>query len=189
MFPMGWFICVTLVGTSMPWPTLASSPSRGRTWMWAGQATWSPSATPSTPPGEASARCRCRICCSALYCSSSRLMLAEMISVLLSSTFGCFSQLNRAPNLLHITWLLDQTLRTKWEVKPKLQSLWPHIWAVFVFGYARKLFSAPNRSNTRSLDVEAACLIPLGVRRERKTENCRNYVTPEFRFSVAEPQL
>lgn len=39
------------VGTSMLWLTLASSPSRGRTWMWAGPDTLSQSATPSMPPG------------------------------------------------------------------------------------------------------------------------------------------
>lgn len=39
------------VGTSMLWLTLASSPSRGHTWMWAGPDTLSQSATPSMPPG------------------------------------------------------------------------------------------------------------------------------------------
>lgn len=39
------------VGTSMLWLTLASSPSRGRTWMWAGPDTLSQSATPSMPLG------------------------------------------------------------------------------------------------------------------------------------------
>lgn len=36
----------------MLWLTLASSPSRDRTWMWVGRAMSSPLATPSMPPGK-----------------------------------------------------------------------------------------------------------------------------------------
>lgn len=45
-------VCLNRVGTNTLWRTQASSPSLGPTWMWLAQDMWSPSATPSTPPGE-----------------------------------------------------------------------------------------------------------------------------------------
>lgn len=157
------FICVPLVGTSMPWRTPASSPSRGRTWMWAGQVMSSPSVTPSTPPGEGSVQ-RTQNYITVYSGQASK----DHIGAFRFYVWLFFSAKSGAYFVTHYHVAGWSNTKDKLGSQPKTAVALASSEVVFVCGYGWKLSSAPNRSNSRRLDVEACTSNSCGKKKTRK---------------------